>query len=127
MQVDLEALGVEEGGYLLIKRALRLKTIAEAEAETRPATGGGLGPTFTGFEVERRIVAAPVGVEDHADRPARLDERERRDEIEPKELRLGVAEPDHRCGVERIVGRAFFAFVFWPFDSSFADRLRFIH
>jgi hypothetical protein len=49
----------------LIRRALRLKTLAEAEAETRPPTGG-QGPTFTGFEVERRIVAPNGQVYDWA-------------------------------------------------------------
>jgi hypothetical protein len=46
----------------VIRRALRLKTIAEAEQESRPTSGSGQGPTFTGFEVERRIIA-PNGQE----------------------------------------------------------------
>lgn len=42
----------------LIRRSLRLKTIAEAAAETAPQPPmTGQGPTFMGFEVERRIIA----------------------------------------------------------------------
>lgn len=40
----------------VIRRALRLKTIEEAAKESAPPTGG-LGPTFAGFEVERRMIA----------------------------------------------------------------------
>ena len=28
---------------------------------------------------------------------------------------------------DRIVGRAFFALIFWPVDDAFLDRIRFIH
>jgi hypothetical protein len=28
---------------------------------------------------------------------------------------------------DRIIGKAFFALVFWPLDADFLDRVRFIH
>jgi len=43
----------------VIRRALRLRTIEDAAKESAPE-GGGQGPTFLGFEVERRIVS-PTG------------------------------------------------------------------
>ncbi|CAN5502256.1 hypothetical protein BH11PLA2_BH11PLA2_03640 [soil metagenome] len=49
----------------VIRRALRLKTLAEASAETATPPSP-VGPTFLGFEVERRIVAPNGQVYDWA-------------------------------------------------------------
>jgi hypothetical protein len=43
------------------------------------------------------------------------------DEFVPREDRRSVVTRD------RIIGKAFFALVFWPLDERFLDRLRFIH